>query len=48
MTVQVPIPASLVKYVKPDGRLTDEGLKLLERIVAKLDDHENRITALEP
>ena len=45
MAVQVPIPNDLEKYVKPDGRLTKEGLILLQQAVEKLQDHEDRLVA---
>lgn len=43
-----PRVAPIVKYVTPEGRLTEEGLRLLERLAAMLDDHEARIVTLEP
>lgn len=48
MPVQVKTPTELQKYVRPDGRLTIEGLQLLLSVVQALRDHETRITALEP
>lgn len=45
----------LSQYVTADGRLTLQGLELIQRIIeateeaqTMLDDHEARITALEP
>lgn len=45
MAVQVPIPNELERYVKPDGRLTKEGIILWQQIVSKLTDHEDRLDA---
>ena len=44
MTVSVDLPSSLVRYVDADGRLTIEGVKLLQRMVKALEDHETRLT----
>lgn len=43
-----PDPQQMVRYVDAQGRLTREGMELLQRIVASLKDHETRLTALEP
>ena len=48
MTVKLLEPTLIEQYVDADGRLTIEGLKLLERIIAMLRDHEARIDTLEP
>lgn len=48
MTVQLLEPTLAERYIDENGRLTIEGVKLLERIVAMLRDHEARIEALEP
>ena len=47
--------STLPKYMNEDGRLTIEGKKMMDRIEdildahqAILDDHETRITTLEP
>ena len=44
----VQTPKASVRYVAPDGRLTPEGMQLLLAAFARLNDHETRITALEP
>ena len=43
MAVKVEKPNTVERYVGPDGRLTIEGVKLLQRIVAAIDDHEARL-----
>ncbi|WP_156025874.1 hypothetical protein [Sulfitobacter sp. 20_GPM-1509m] len=48
MTVEVKLPNAIEQYVGPDGRLTLEGVKLIQRLVRAIEDHEARITALEP
>lgn len=48
MTISLKQPNLLEKLVTSDGRLTNEGLILLTRIVEMLRDHEARIEALEP
>lgn len=48
MTVKLLEPTLIEQYVDKDGRLTIEGVKLLERIIAMLRDHEARIETLEP
>lgn len=40
-------PNHIIAYVRPDGRLTPEGMKLLERIVAAIQAAEDRISTLE-
>ena len=52
---EVQAPNIQEKYVERDGRLTLEGMKLfaewadaMAEAKAELDDHETRITALEP
>lgn len=44
MSVQVDLPSSLVRYVDENGRLTIEGVKLFQRMVKALEDHEARLT----
>ena len=41
-------PSNFIIYVEKDGRLTVDFLKLLQLWAAMLEDHEARITALEP
>jgi len=41
-------PTLIEQYIDKDGRLTIEGVKLLDRIIAILRDHEARIETLEP
>ena len=41
-------PNAQVKYVDDKGRLTLEGLQLLERIARDISDLQARVTALEP
>ena len=48
MAVEVKEPASLEVYVDADGKLTREGLKLLQQMVRAIKDHETRIVVLEP
>ncbi len=48
MTVKLLEPNLVEKYIEADGKLTLDGVKLLDRIIAMLKDHEARITALEP
>lgn len=48
MTVPVNDPNPLEKYVDANGRLTLEGLKLLQAAIRAIRDHEDRIVALEP
>ena len=45
MTVELKIPTRIQHLVDKDGRLTLEGLQILERMVAMLRDHEARLTA---
>ena len=44
----VQTPKAPVRYVDSDGRLTPEGMQLLLAVVARLNDHETRLSALEP
>lgn len=46
MTAPRPLPYS--QYVTPEGKLTNEGMKLLQEIARLLNDHEERIRTLEP
>ena len=48
MTIQTKEPSAIERYIDSEGRLTIEGLKLFQQMLAKLDDHEARIEALEP
>ena len=55
MTVTVKDPSRLEIYVDKSGRLTLEGVKLIQEMAralreaqATIADHETRITALEP
>lgn len=48
MAVKVEAVNSITKYVTPDGRLTTEGVRLLQTIVNAIADHETRIVVLEP
>ena len=43
-----PVTNSLLAYIDAEGRLTIEGLKLFEQLLAVLRDHEGRISVLEP
>jgi hypothetical protein len=40
-------PQAQVKYIQDDGRLTPEGMRLFLAWVAKMNDLERRIAALE-
>lgn len=46
--MNVEMPNSIQQYVDANGRLTLEGVKLLQRIVEALRDHEARLVVLEP
>jgi hypothetical protein len=53
--MSIPPVSQLQQYIADDGRLSLEGMKLLSALVrtieaqqAKIDDHEARITTLEP
>ncbi len=48
MAVEVKEPASLEIYVDNQGKLTREGLKLIQQMVRAIQDHETRIVVLEP
>lgn len=48
MTVEVQLPIQGVRYVDADGRLTLDGVLLLQRIVDALEEMEARLQALEP
>lgn len=48
MTVEVKQPNRLSALVDKDGRLTLEGLELLQRAIDAIRDHETRLEALEP
>lgn len=48
MAVELFEPNLIEKYIDADGRLTIEGVKLFQRIIEMLRDHETRIEALEP
>jgi len=48
MTVTVEQPNNIERYIDANGRLTLEGIKLFQRIVAAINDHEARIVVLEP
>lgn len=48
MTVEVQDPIQLVRYVDQNGRLTLEGIILIQRLVDAIADLEARVTALEP
>ena len=41
-------PNRLERYVDQSGRLTLEGIKLLEKIVNGMQSLDERVTALEP
>ena len=41
-------PNGIEQYVDKDGRLTLEGIKLLQRIVDALEELDARVTVLEP
>ena len=45
MAVNVEEANAITKYVDSDGKLTVEGLRLLQLIVKMLKDHETRLTA---
>jgi hypothetical protein len=47
VTVKLLEPVLIEQYIDADGRLTLEGMKLFERMINMLKDHEARITALE-
>ena len=44
----VQTPKASVRYVAPDGRLTPEGMQLILAVVQRQNDHETRLSALEP
>lgn len=46
--MSIPETNLLLQYMTPDGRLTVEGQKVFQQIIATLKDHEARITTLEP
>lgn len=46
--MSIPVASPLVKYVDADGKLTQEGLRLFVRVLAKIRNHEERLEALEP
>lgn len=48
MAVKVETVNSITKYVTEDGKLTIEGIRLLQTIVEALADHETRLVVLEP
>lgn len=48
MSVQVQPPQPFIRYVDKEGRLTPEGILLLQRMVEAMADHEARIVTLEP
>lgn len=48
MAVEVKEPASVETYVDNQGRLTREGLKMIQQMVRAIKDHEDRIVVLEP
>ena len=48
MTVQVDLPNDIERYVDPNGRLTIEGMKIIRKLALAVQDHEERIKALEP
>ena len=48
MTVKLLEPALVERYVNADGTMTLEGMKLFQRMIDMLKDHETRITTLEP
>lgn len=48
MSVELLEPSPIEQYVDEEGRLTIEGVKLLQRLVEALRDHESRIETLEP
>ncbi|MGB1215533.1 MAG: hypothetical protein ACPG4X_19340 [Pikeienuella sp.] len=47
MTVHVYPPNDVETYVAQNGRLTLEGIKLIQRIVETVNELDERITALE-
>lgn len=47
MTVYVELPQGAEKYVEADGRLTLEGLKLIQRLVEAIKGLDSRVTAAE-
>lgn len=48
MTVQVQLPAQPVQYVDANGRLTVDGMLLIQRLVEAIEALDERVTALEP
>lgn len=53
--MSVPTPQLGVRYIREDGKLTPEGMRLLLRMAEAIralettaTDHETRITILEP
>ena len=48
MAVKVEAVNSITKYMTEDGRLTIEGIRLLQTIAEALADHEVRLVVLEP
>lgn len=45
--MSVPDPQAQTRYVQDDGRLTPEGMRLFLAWVAKMNDLERRVKALE-
>lgn len=48
MAVQLLEPNLVERITDKEGRLTIEGVLILQRILEALRDHEARITTLEP
>ena len=48
MAVEVKLPTDIEQFVTEDGRLTNEGILLLQQYFRAIVDHEKRIVVLEP
>lgn len=48
MSITAKQPNGIEQYVDANGRLTLEGIKLLQRVVNDLNSLDARVTALEP
>jgi hypothetical protein len=46
--MNVEFPNAIERYVDSDGRLTLEGIKILQRLVLAVQSLDERVRALEP
>lgn len=46
--MRIPAPQSFQRYVDSEGRLTFEGMRLIQQMVAKINELEERVEDLEP